>query len=126
MDENTEPKFFGEAGGPVPEVDPEDLKAVWQLFKESRIGPTRATGMELIRAVCKTGTNVEAVSYRAMMLSMLIRHSKDELATWLEQDEPTDPIFIAAAQTPMDCLGVGIVHQGLPFDFEEFKRRVTA
>jgi hypothetical protein len=44
---------------------------------------------------------------------------------WTKDGELTEPVFRAAAQVPMEWIGVGVVRQGLPFDLEDFMRRVS-
>jgi hypothetical protein len=122
--EQQPPSFGANPGEPVPQVDPDDLKTVWQFFKESRerSGQAVATGVDLLRQVCKPGADVQAVSYRAMMLSLLTRHV--QLAPRNTAGKLGDAVFRAAAEIPMEWIGVGIEHQGLPFDVEDFMRRV--
>ena len=59
-----------------------------------------------------------------MMLNVLTRHAKDQLAPWTKEGELSDAVFGAAATTPMEWIGVGIEHHGLPFDFEQFMHRL--
>ena len=65
------PSFGGNPGEPVPEVDPRDLKTVWQQARNVQTrhpGQNVATGLELVKAICKPGANVEAVWYRSSMI----------------------------------------------------------
>jgi hypothetical protein len=64
----------GMPGEPVPQVDPEDVKAVWNLGQAVKKSHTRQWGH--IRYVdfehtCKPGTIVQAVVFRANMVGML-------------------------------------------------------
>jgi len=58
MDER--PLFGGEAGEPVPQVDPDDLKAVWQFFQNYpvRSGQAVATPTSRLQQVCKPGADI--------------------------------------------------------------------
>lgn len=115
------PKFGGEPGEPVPEVDPDDVKALWQMGRD--VGEHGAIGGHNLEAACKPGANVQATSYRAGQLS-LIRHYAPEVWTRLtDNGEPHKAVFHAAAKVPMDWMGVGVVRQGPPFNFDEFVRR---
>jgi hypothetical protein len=61
--------LFGKPGDPVPEVDPEDIKAVCELYRVHTIPQTR---LQLIRrlfeAACRPGTDVKSVLYRSTAL----------------------------------------------------------
>jgi hypothetical protein len=46
------------------------------------------------------------------------------LEPWTKEDQLDDVVFRAAAQIPMEWIGVGITRRGLPFDFDDFMRRV--
>ncbi len=132
MDEAEMMRLFGPPGAPVPEVDAEDVKAVWELGKDiearhpAETGELRAyaVGIEVFKAACKPGANIPAVSYRGMMLGMLIRHAQEQLAPWLKEGNPADAVFRAIAQVPMEWMGVGVVRKGLPLDTKDFIRRV--
>jgi hypothetical protein len=116
---------FGRAGEPVPIVDPEDVKAVWEVGQESVKGHPQggvAISVEIFRHACKPGANVPAVTYRTRKIDMLRLIRPDVMDPFL-QDKP-EAVFRAAAEIPMEWMGVGIVRHGLPFDAEEFLRRV--
>ena len=125
-------RLFGAPGAPVPEVDAEDVKAVWELGRDIekrhpvKAGELRAyaIGIEVFKAACKPGANIPAVLYRGTMLGMLIRRAQEQLARWLKEGNPDDAIFRAIAQVPMEWMGMGVVRNGLPFDIEDFIRRV--
>jgi hypothetical protein len=122
------PQFGGNPGEPVPKVDTADLKAIWQLYREvqERHGDKSvAVGYGVLEGVCKTGADVHAVAYRAAMLGLITRHGH-ELTGLLNDGQLDDAAFNAAAQTPMEWMGVGIVRQGLPFDVNEFMRLLHA
>jgi hypothetical protein len=116
---------LGRAGEPVPQVDPEDIKAVWKLdqeVKKDHPGLKVAIGVEIFERACKHGANVRAVTYRTQHIGMLQLILPD-LMDPLLQDKP-EAVFRAAAEIPIEWMGVGIVRDGLPFDLEDFVRRV--
>jgi hypothetical protein len=55
--------FGGKPGESVPEVDPEDLKALWRFCEEQQAHSV-AAGVDVLKSVCKPGANVEAKWYR--------------------------------------------------------------
>jgi hypothetical protein len=116
---------FGRAGEQVPAVDPADVKAVWEVGQESIKGcPTGgvAIGVEIFRRACKLGANVPAVTYRTRNIDML-RLIRPDVMDPLLQDK-REAVFRAAAEIPMEWMGVGVVRHGLPFDVDDFLRRV--
>ncbi|MGA8308922.1 MAG: hypothetical protein WB755_02755 [Terriglobales bacterium] len=119
------PQFGGAAGEPVPTVDPEDVKPAWKLTLDvAKTHPGRQVGIgaEVFEHTCKPGADIPAVFYRASMITMLQRVAPAAVDPLL-QDKP-DAVFRAAAEIPMDWIGVGITSHGLPFDADEFIRRV--
>jgi hypothetical protein len=116
--------FQGQAGQPVPQVDPLDIKAVWQIGKEtmeSHPGQNVGIGVEFFERACKPGANIPAVTYRAGMIAMFQRVAP-ELLDPLLQDK-LDAVFQATAEIPMEWIGAG-VRSGFPFDPDDFLRRV--
>jgi len=121
------PLFGGEAGEQVPQVDPEDVKAAWEVGRDMQTrhpGGQYAIGVRVFEAACKPGANIPAVCYRGMMLGTVTRHAQDQVSPWLKEGKPDDVVFRAIAQVPMEWMGIGVERKGLPFDFEEFMRRV--
>ena len=122
MDQTQLQKMLGGAPGtPVPQVDPEDVRAVWKLgqeVKKDHPGVNVGIGMEIFERACKPGSNIPAVTYRAGMTAMFLRHAP-------ELQDKLDAVFFTAATIPMEWIGVGVVRKGLPFDIEEFMRRVS-
>ena len=95
------PYFGGAAGEPVPQVDPEDIKAAWKVGRdiESRHsgGPglhAYAIGVEVFKAACKPGANIPAVCYRGMMLGVLTRHAQEQVSPWLKEGKPESAIHL--------------------------------
>jgi hypothetical protein len=117
-----QPPHFGEPGEPVPQVGPGDLKAIWVFFEDSPANAAVATGVELLRQVCKPGADIGALSYRAMMLSLLTRNAHEQLKPYSKDGRLDDGAIRAAARVQMEWMGVGIVRHDLPFDVNEFVR----
>ena len=121
------PRWFGgNPGEPVPEVDPEDLKAIWQLSRDVQArhpGQNVATSLELGKAICKPGANVQAVSYRSTMIWVLSQFAQGLLAPWVKDDQFSDAVFRTMATIPMEWIGT-TPREDLPFDVEEFFRRL--
>lgn len=118
-------QFGGKPGDPVPEVDADDLKALWQLQRETEArhkGKQVATGSELAKHYCKPGADIQAISYRTGMLSLLAFMAPDQIAPWKKDEQLDDALFRAAAKIPLLWMEVGVRTQGFPFDVEEFFR----
>jgi hypothetical protein len=116
---------LGRDGEAVAVVDPEDLKAVWEVGQETVKGHPQgnvAIGLEIFRRACKPGTNVSAVIYRMQLIRMRQKMQPDIMDPLL-QDKP-EAVFRAAAEIPMEWIGVSKVRHGLPYDFDDFLRRV--
>ena len=118
------PKFGGEPGEPVPEVDPEDLKAVWQFQREveTKHGSQGAIGIDLMKQVCAPGADIQAIYYRTTFTWMTTQIAPEQIAPFTRDGQPTDSVFRVAAKVPLEWMGVGIVRQGPPFDVNEFVR----
>lgn len=116
---------YGRAGEPVPVVDAEDVRAVWELGQETaKENPGRnvAIGVEIFRHACKPGANVSAVTYRTRKIDML-RTIAPEVMEPLPKDK-FDAVLQTVATIPMEWVGVG-VHHGWAFDPSDFIRQVT-
>jgi hypothetical protein len=119
------PKFGGKPGEPVPIVDPEDVKTVWQIgmgAQPNDAGKRVAVGIDLMKRACKPGADVEAVSYRAGLIWLMTQMAPEERARFTRDGQPNDAVFRAAANVPAEWMGVGIERQGPPFDVQEFLR----
>ena len=125
-EETQAPRFGGEAGESVPEVDPDDLKAIWQIGEELQANHSsvKAVGVEVMKQACKPGANIEATWYRSSMIWMLTHVAQQQLTPWLREGKVADPVFRAMASIPMEWFG-SEVKQSLPFDVEEFLRRLN-
>ena len=118
---------FGRAGEPVSTVDPKDVKAVWELsidFEREHPGRPGAVGIEIFKAACSPGANIQAIIHRTQMLWVVQHASREALAPWTKDDQLADEVFRAIATVPMEWMGVGVPRQGLPFDADDFLRRV--
>jgi hypothetical protein len=119
------PRFGGEPGEPVPAVDPDDVKTVWQIGRDAQgnhLGHNVAVGVDLMKHVCKPGANIEAVSYRSSLLWLMTQIASEQLARFTREGQPDDAVFRAAAKVSAEWMGVGIVREGPPFDVNEFMR----
>lgn len=119
------PKFGGKPGEPVPAVDPEDVKTVWRIGRDAQAnhpGQTVAVGVDLMKHGCKPGADIEAVSYRSSLLSLINQIAPEQLVRFTREGQPDDAVFRAVAKVPAEWMGVGIVRQSPPFDLNEFLR----
>ena len=115
-------------GEPVPEVDPSDIKATWNLHRDAAArhsGKQFAIGNSVVEHVCKPGADIHAVRTRTARLAIIVDVFREQLAPWIRNGELDDVIFRAVAQTPMKWMEIGVVLEGLPFDAEDFLRRVS-
>jgi hypothetical protein len=121
----------------VSAVDPADLKAVCAFMRnvETRTTASQNTAIDsrAYENVCGPGADVQAVWYRASMLGLLQMLPKvspmfpeSPLTPWTHNGELDDAVIQVAATFPMKNMGVGVVHDGLPFDVEEFLKQVGA
>ena|SRR5690242_9386612 len=119
--------FFGGSGGDVAAVDAADLKAVRAFMRNSKAGPAaRGISSRGYESMCSPGANVEAVWYRASMLGLLEMLPGNMLTPWTNDGELDDKVIQVAATFPMKKMEVGVVHEGPPFDLEEFLKQIGA
>jgi hypothetical protein len=121
------PTFGGQPGTPVPEVDPADIKIVYNVNCEvqaARPGESVAIDVEVFKRICSPGANVRAVSYRTATIHLLKMLSPDLLSEWRKDGQMDERVFRAAATIPLNWQKVGVIREGLPFDVEDFMRRV--
>jgi hypothetical protein len=117
------PNLWEQQSGVVPTVKPEDLKSVWQLFADSEArnpGQSVAIGDSVFKSVCSPGADVFSVWYRVSILAAVIRMRPDLLS----DVQRNDSVFEVAATFPMEKMQVGVARNGLPFDVEEFVKRI--
>jgi hypothetical protein len=102
-----------------------ELLEVGPKVKKDHPGVNVAIGVEMLERTCKPGVNVQAVTYRATHLTMLQHIVPQMFEPWTKDGELADSVFRAAAQVPMEWMAVGVVRRGLPFDPDDFIRRVN-
>jgi hypothetical protein len=124
--------------GPIPTVDPVDLKSVWAMLEELKRDfekrvPDHASnqsigiGVDCYERVCSPGADVGAVWYRVSMLGLLQMMGKEAgepALSGLTDDKPSDAVFRALATLPMTGMNPGVTHDGLPFDPAELVRLI--
>jgi hypothetical protein len=81
-----------EDGEPIPPVDPEDVKRVWELIPPWRPGNDQ-------HSACSPGADVSAVSLRSGMIETLERYTV--LTPWQHGEELDDAVFRVAATFPL-------------------------
>ena len=110
---------FGKAGEAVPEVDPKDLKYVWQWRRDN---PGKQLGYGAVLAgEFEMRKNSWSVAYRAAMLALMPQFAPDTLASFTKDGQLDECVFYAAAKVRMEWLGEK-PRKGLPFDVQEFVR----
>ena len=121
--------FGGKPGEPVPQVDPDDLKAVWEINHEVQTSHPgeRVVGISVLEHACKPGADVKAVAYRAMNLGLLTLLFQQKLAPWLapwiKADwRLDDVVFRIGAKIKMEWMEVGVPQNSVLFDIDEFRR----
>jgi hypothetical protein len=112
----------GSADDLVPSVDPADLRSVLDILRTSN--PKAATGMGALARICRPGADLRAVWYRAAMLSLPSVAAL--FSRWIDDGKFDDAVLRVGARFPMKKLRVSIVHQGFPFEVEEFVRQIEA
>ena len=129
MEEEVTALFGGKLGEPVPQVDPDDLKAVWEINHEVQASHpgVRAIGISVLEHACKPGADVKAVAYRAMNLGLLTLLFQQKLtpwlAPWIKADQRLDDgVFCIGAEIKMQWMEVGVPQNSVPFDIDEFRR----
>jgi hypothetical protein len=114
----------GEPGEAVPQVDPEDIKAVWKLGQDvnkDHPGDGVVIGMAVFEHACKPGAMVKAVIYRANRIAMLRTVAPDVMEPLIQ--DKLDAVLHTAATIRMEWIGRE-VHKGWTFDPDDFIRRV--
>ncbi len=114
-------------GTAVPEVDPADVKVLWELYREveaSHPGQQVGIGSGLVAQRCSKGADIQALGYRTSFLRLMAAHA-EEISPWIKDGQPDAALFHATAHTRMEWMQSGVERQGPPFSMEEFMRRVT-
>ena len=114
------PRIGGNPGEPVPEVDPDDVKAVWQLqreVQERHPGKLVAVAGTRISSVCRPGADMQAVGYRVALLNVFIHvcEEGDFMPPLLRDGNVPDSVFREVAQMKAEWIGSD-VREGFPFD----------
>jgi hypothetical protein len=108
---------FRMPGKAVPRVKTSDIKAVWQLGRDSEAQAMAhnpemkrgqiAIGADLAKLYCSPDADVNAVWWRGARLGMLMmRCGKQDV-------QPPDILFTIFAKVPMKWWAVGEMHRGL-------------
>jgi hypothetical protein len=79
---------------PIPNVDPEDIKHIWDLLTSS-VEPGTAKDKRVLAERCGPGANIPAVYFRAMLVEAMIQQGR--LNKYLEGNTPDDKVFDVAA-----------------------------
>lgn len=80
-------------------------------------------GFHVMKATFKPGANLPAVWYRSGMIQVLNQVAQEQLAPWVKDEAVSDAVFRTMATIPMEWIG-HTDREGLPFDVEEFFRRL--
>jgi len=121
------PKVWSGSGDAVAEVDPDDLRNVWKMTREVQAhnqGQSVALSAAMYQSMCSPGADVMAVWCRASMLGMLQMLPGALLKPWTNNGVLDAAVFQIAAKFPMKKMGVGVVHQGPPFDVQAFLKQI--
>lgn len=117
------PDFFADDSADVAIVDPADLSAIWKFMREQTqnmlAGDCTGIDFRVYQRLCSPGANVAAVWYRASMIGML----DTVLPGWMGQ-APIEKVVALAATFPMKKMKVGVVHEGPPFDLQQFLKQL--
>lgn len=126
MKETDVPDFW-RSKGDVAAVAPADLRAVSAMVRDiqtTMAGQHSSIDIRAFQSACSPGADVMAVWYRASMLGLLQMIPGGPLTPWTHDGELDDAVFQVAATFQMKNMGVGVVHDGLPFDVEEFLKQI--
>jgi len=129
------PRWTGRENELVPPVNAADVKIAWNLSEDRRVKnpPAIAIGRDFWKQKLSAGADVNAVTYRNLMLSMIwhlcnntevgqappdFQNCIERLAKWLG----SDVLFAVIARIPLQWLNN--TPRGFPFDLEELVRQV--
>lgn len=125
-----DPLEFGAGWGDfVPKVMPSDLRIVSRMMRKFQTDNPSVCGAisgDLFKRQCSAGVDVFAVWMRAAMLETLLRLRPEMLTSHVNDGEFDEAVLQVAATISMKNIRTGTTHQGLPFDAEEFMRRLGA
>jgi hypothetical protein len=128
--EGAAPDLWSASGDDVAAANPDDLRKVWRLIRDLQARNPGGQGSiiddRMYKEVCSSGADVQAVWYRTSILGLLQILPDSPLTPWTHDGELDDAVFHVAATFPMKKMEVGVVHQGPPFDVQEFVRQIGA
>lgn len=105
----------------VTAVKPADLKSLWRIVNLFQaISPSGSLASKTLEEACSEGADVEAIYFRATMLSRM----PGMLAPWMHNDELDDVVFKIAAAFPMRKITGGVEEQECPFDVQELLNEI--
>ena len=113
--------------GPIPVVDPADLRSVWEMWREFQARrPGEAVGfpVEMYKRACSPEANVGAVWFRVSLIAMLDKLGM--LGPWTHEGVVADAVFEVAASFPVNGMAIGVPRQGPPLDVQEFLSQVAS
>ena len=93
-------------GRPVLAVRVDDLRRVWSFLASEQArapgvqgGAVSSVSLKLLAGLCDPNANVLAVSFRAMLVEILLRQGR--LDRWREGNSLRDKVFEVAASFPL-------------------------
>jgi hypothetical protein len=106
----------------LPPVDPADIKILW---KEHAENPGCVIGVSLLASLYSPGADFQAISRRYSIIELLrMNLMGDLLADHVHDGQPDDVVFRIAANIPLERREIGAEYDGLPFDADEFVKRL--
>jgi hypothetical protein len=108
------------SNGPMPAVDPADLKAAWQVYREAqarRPCDHIALSNNVLAQRCSKNADVNAIAYRLGFLRRIV--TRPEIFRFLTEGQPNDAVIRAFARIPMSGPESAPGPQGFPFEMRE-------
>ena len=100
------PSFYENlrSGVPAPQVDPNDLKSLWEFVKtvqKELPRPSESFGIDsdLLAEHCSPGADIPAVMFRCSFFMLFMKQGL--LAPWLDGDKPFEFLFQVFATYPV-------------------------
>jgi len=93
------PDLWESQEGGVAAVNPDDLKKVWQFFRDFEArnpGHGALIGNSVYKSICSPGADVMAVWFRVSMVAMMMQMMPELLAPWIHDGQPDDAVFQVA------------------------------
>jgi hypothetical protein len=108
-------------------VDAVDLQSVYEILTDRAHRSAGAFSTRIFDGACRGGADISAVSYRAMMLQLLPMFAREQVAPLMKDDGKFDAlVYREFAGFPMTWLPQGSAREGMPFDVDEFLRRLAS